>query len=107
MARRAPGARRTAATSPLTHVAGRLSGRGLGTTGSSGDAKRRGMEHIEEVARAESKRLSLNEEVGLRYLTETIHYDLGEREMEGLSVFARKCEEHGLAPKGAAIEFIG
>jgi predicted solute-binding protein len=42
------------------------------------ESKRRGIEKIEEIARAESARLSLGEGVCLRYLRDAIRYDLGE-----------------------------
>lgn len=70
------------------------------------DARRGGIENVEAIAEAESKRLSLDKDLCLRYLTEVIHFDLGEREIEGLDVFAKKCRDHGLVPKGAAIEFL-
>ncbi|MEW6354889.1 MAG: menaquinone biosynthesis protein [Planctomycetota bacterium] len=70
------------------------------------DAKRRGLENIESIAKSESERLGLDPEVCLDYLSRVIHYDLGKREEEGLRAFLEKCKKHGLVSEGAEIEFV-
>jgi len=70
------------------------------------EARRRGVENIEAIAQSESERLHLDPDLCLSYLTEAIHYDLGEREEEGLRAFLGKCRQHGLVPEDAKIEFV-
>ena len=70
------------------------------------DVKRNGIENIEAIAKSESERLHLDPDLCLNYLTEAIHYDLGERETEGLMTFLGKCREHGLVREGAEVEFL-
>lgn len=66
------------------------------------EAKRTGMERIDEIAREESARLGLPYEVCKEYLSKTMIYDLGEREAQGLTAFGEKAEAHGLTQREAA-----
>ncbi|HXG30984.1 MAG TPA: menaquinone biosynthesis protein [Thermodesulfobacteriota bacterium] len=53
-----------------------------------GEAKSIGLRTVKKIARAESIRLGLGEEICLRYLTERIRYDLGEREIKGIVAYS-------------------
>ena len=59
-------------------------------------SKRKGMSKLVAIAREESAELGLPFEQCYEYLSETMVYDLGEREALGLKVFRDKCVEHGL-----------
>jgi len=62
------------------------------------EAKARGLEHLDEIARSESRRLGLARERCLDYLARHITYDLGEEELTGLRRFYELCSEHDLSP---------
>jgi len=51
-------------------------------------AKSAGLELVKNIARIESEKVGLSEEICLRYLTERIRYDLGEREIKGIIAYA-------------------
>ena len=62
-------------------------------------AKVMGLKHVRKIARIQSEKIGLSEDICLRYLTESIHYDLGEREFEGIKTFRdylSKIEENEL-----------
>ena len=65
------------------------------------DSKRRGLKMVREIALEESAKLGLPFEVCYEYLSHTITYDLGEREMQSLKVFRGKAEAHGLLDQEA------
>ncbi|OQZ01466.1 MAG: hypothetical protein B6D35_03210 [Candidatus Brocadia sp. UTAMX2] len=69
------------------------------------DAKERGMRAVQELAAIESRRLQLTPERCLRYLTNSIRYNLGAEEIQGLQAFNRYAAALGLAPGGAEIVF--
>ncbi|HHT9121173.1 MAG TPA: menaquinone biosynthetic enzyme MqnA/MqnD family protein [Candidatus Hypogeohydataceae bacterium YC41] len=69
------------------------------------EAKRRGLATLDEIARREAKRLGLWQEICLRYLSENIHYELGEEEMAGLRRFYRYALSMGLASEGVNLDF--
>ncbi|HSE84109.1 MAG TPA: menaquinone biosynthesis protein [Thermodesulfobacteriota bacterium] len=48
-----------------------------------------GIRLVEKIARMESEKLGLSEEICLRYLTERIRYDLGEREIDGILAYSK------------------
>jgi len=60
------------------------------------ESRRKGMSRLGEIAQEESAKLGLPFELCYEYLSETMVYDLGEREALGLKVFRDKCVEHGL-----------
>lgn len=60
------------------------------------DAKLRGMSMLPEMSARESSRLGLPYETCYDYLSNTIKYDLGERESQGFELFRRKAMVHGL-----------
>jgi len=66
-----------------------------------GEAKRTGVEQIEEIAETEAVRLGLSSEYCLEYLRDVIIYDLGQRELAGLDAFREKCVAHGLVASQA------
>jgi chorismate dehydratase len=51
------------------------------------EAKSKGLKNVERIAKIESEKLGLSEEICLRYLTERIGYDLGEKEIKGISAY--------------------
>jgi chorismate dehydratase len=60
------------------------------------EAKRQGMQMLDQIAREESLRLGLPFETCYEYLSEVISYDMGERERQSLKVFRQKAQAHGL-----------
>ena len=50
-------------------------------------AKVVGRKLVKKIARIQSEKIGLSEDICLRYLTESIHYDLGEREFEAIMTF--------------------
>jgi chorismate dehydratase len=64
-------------------------------------ARSTGLKIIEKIVKIESKKLELSEEICLRYLTERIKYDLGEKEINGILTygeFLTKLKEIGKIP---------
>ena len=68
-------------------------------------AKEAGIRSVETLAIAESQRLQLTQEKCLNYLTNSIRYNLGKDEIEGLLTFYQYAVSLGLAPKGVEIVF--
>jgi chorismate dehydratase len=60
-----------------------------------GAAKSIGLKNIERISKIESEKLGFGEEICLRYLTERIKYDLGEKEMKGISAYSKFLGELG------------
>ncbi len=58
-----------------------------------------------EIARTYGPRLGLDVDLCYQYLTVSLSYDLGEREIAGLTEFARRAANLGLAPEGAKLVF--
>ncbi|MDO8136328.1 MAG: menaquinone biosynthesis protein [Candidatus Brocadiales bacterium] len=71
------------------------------------EAKESGVQDLGVIALREAEKLGLRHEVCLRYLTERIHYSLGEQEIEGLERFYSYALKMGLAPEGVRLEFSG
>ncbi len=69
------------------------------------DARSRGMERIDEIAREEAPGLGITEARARNYLAEIMVYDLGERELQGLGEFCRRAQALGLlsADAGACL----
>jgi len=55
-----------------------------------------GLGHLHDICVAESRRLGFSYERCYDYLSQTICYDLGEREVESIDVFRRMSIEHNL-----------
>lgn len=73
----------------------------LGTTADAfHEAKRRGLANAGAIAAVEAERLGLGAGFCRRYLTNVIRYDLGPRELAGLSRFAELAAELKLIPQG-------
>ncbi|MGQ3683820.1 MAG: menaquinone biosynthetic enzyme MqnA/MqnD family protein [Candidatus Loosdrechtia sp.] len=68
-------------------------------------AKEEGMKSMKTIAMAESLRLQLPYERCLNYLTNSISYNLGSDEIEGLKMFYSYAVSSGLASKGVDIVF--
>lgn len=60
-----------------------------------GAAKSIGLKNVERISKIESEKLGFGEEICLRYLTERIKYDLGEKEMKGISAYSKFLGELG------------
>ena len=69
------------------------------------DAKEHGLKCINEIADIEAKRLEMEKERCLRYLKESIKYNLGEQEIRGLKTFYDYALEMGEVREGVKIEF--
>jgi predicted solute-binding protein len=50
---------------------------------------RYGMEHAADIARLEAPKRGVSEELALRYVTEHIAYELGERDYQGLDLYVK------------------
>lgn len=72
---------------------------------SLGAARDRGVAALEVIARREAPLLGIPFETTLDYLTNNLHYRLGERERRGLQRFYELAVTHGLAPKGVDLVF--
>ncbi len=68
-------------------------------------AKEHGLEFANEIAGIEAKRLEMGKERCLRYLNESIKYNLGEQEICGLKTFYDYALEIGEVREGVKIEF--
>jgi chorismate dehydratase len=64
-----------------------------------------GLRHAADLARENGPRLGLSFETCYDYLTRVLSYDLGEREIAGLRLFAREAAALGLAPEGVDLVF--
>ncbi len=62
-----------------------------------------GMKRRTLLASRGATELGLPEDVTLRYLTHHIHYDVGEREIEGMREFCRLGIRHGVLPPESAV----
>ena len=69
------------------------------------DAKEHGLKCVNEIADTEAKRLEMKKERCLRYLKESIKYNLGEQEICGLKTFYDYALEMGEVNEGVRIEF--
>ena len=69
------------------------------------EAKAKGLRNIDTIATTESRRLGLPVELCHDYLADRIRYDLGEREIAGLTLFYDLCARHGLCPAAPALAF--
>ncbi len=56
-------------------------------------AKSIGLNNVKKIAKIESEKLGLSEEICLRYITERIKYDLGDREMKGIMTYGKLLAE--------------
>ena len=69
------------------------------------DAKEHGLKSLNEIACLEAERLKLGKDRCLRYLEESIRYNLGEQEIKGLESFYNYALEMGEVSEGIKIEF--
>lgn len=69
------------------------------------ESKARGLRSIETIAATESRRLGLPAELCHDYLADRIRYDLGEREIAGLTLFYDLCARHDLCPPAPPLAF--
>lgn len=68
-------------------------------------ARNEGLRRLEEIARIESPRVGLPAAECLAYLRDNLRFHLGPREQQGLELFYRLAERHGLAPPGVQLVF--
>jgi chorismate dehydratase len=66
-------------------------------------ARSEGMANLPQIAAEAAIELGIDEAVCLNYLTTVIQYQLGERQVQGLSLFQKLAAEIGLCPGGAEI----
>jgi chorismate dehydratase len=76
-----------------------------GLPGALQAARSRGLARADELARKYGPRLGLEFAAAYQYLTRILSYDLGDREVAGLRLFARMAADRGLAPEGADLVF--
>ncbi|HWP43441.1 MAG TPA: menaquinone biosynthesis protein [Blastocatellia bacterium] len=69
------------------------------------EARREGLEHVEDLAEMYSASLGLPRDELLSYLTENISYDLDEESLEGLRLYYRLAHECGLTGQVRDLEF--
>ncbi len=69
-------------------------------------ARDRGKARLAEIARSEAPALGLREADCLSYLRDHLRFDLGARERQGLELFHKLAQRHGLAPAGGNLVFI-
>lgn len=69
-------------------------------------AKDQGISVVEKIAKEESVKLGVSEEVCFDYLTERIKFDLGPDELDGLRVFALKAYEHRLVSEIPILDVV-
>ena len=67
------------------------------------DAKHLGLSRVGQIAAREAPLLGLDAGFCRRYLQTVIHYDLGPRELAGLSRYYSLASEIGLAPPGVSL----
>ncbi len=70
------------------------------------EAKAQGQRQTEEIVAEESPRLDLPPETIRHYLTQTLIYDLGPRQMAAMDEFARRSSAHGLLPEDACMRLF-
>lgn len=68
-------------------------------------AKREGLEHVGELADLYAERLGLEQEDLLKYLTESIHYDLDAESLRGLELYYDLASQSGLIDKPRPVVF--
>lgn len=68
------------------------------------EARRIGMTEVDEIAREQSEAMGLPFERVYNYLTRTMNYDLGDRELAGAAEFGRRIGQMNLAPDRATPE---
>jgi chorismate dehydratase len=66
-----------------------------------------GLEHVEEIAQAESQRTGLPVPLIRTYLTENIDFSLGTTNLQGLQRFSALAQDMGLINRNKPLEFIG
>ncbi|RJP14878.1 MAG: hypothetical protein C4520_20835 [Candidatus Abyssobacteria bacterium SURF_5] len=66
-------------------------------------ARNDGLMHVAQLAVEASNELGLDQDVCFNYLAHTIQYQLGDRQIRGLSLFQQLAAEDGLCPGGIDI----
>lgn len=67
-------------------------------------AKREGLRHVDELARAAGPQLGLDFLRAKNYITRVVHYDLGRAELAGLDLFRRYLIRLGLVPQSTGFD---
>lgn len=65
-----------------------------------------GLSRLDEIVVGESLRLGFDPEIVRRYLTQQVHYMLGEQEREAMGLFLRLAAELGLAEAVCEVPFL-
>ena len=69
------------------------------------EAKEFGLKSLDKIANSEAKKLELGQDHCLRYLKDSIKYNLGDQEIKGLETFYNYALEMGEVSEGIKIEF--
>jgi len=67
-------------------------------------AKREGLRHADELARAAAARLGIDYARARNYITRVVRYDLGRPELGGLDLFRRYLVRQGLVPQTSGFD---
>ena len=70
------------------------------------ESKQFGFRHIDDLVRFEGQRLGLDEGLVRSYVTESIHYDLGEDEKQAMALYLEYAGELGLVDAGVEPRFL-
>lgn len=68
-------------------------------------AKREGLRHVDDIARAEAPALGIDFTRAKSYISRIVHYDLARPELGGLDLFRKYLVRQGLAPDGKGFDF--
>ena len=68
-------------------------------------AKREGLRHVDDIARAEAPKLGLEFARAKTYISKIVHYDLGRAELGGLDLFRKYLVRQGIVADGGNFEF--
>jgi predicted solute-binding protein len=67
-------------------------------------AKREGLRHAEDLARAAAPLMGMDHARAKHYITRVVHYDLGRMELGGLDLFRRYLIRQGIVPHSSGFD---
>ena len=68
-------------------------------------AKKEGLRHVDEIARAEAPKVGLDFQRARTYISKIVHYDLSRAELGGLDLFRRYLIRQSLVPQSSGFDF--
>jgi chorismate dehydratase len=68
-------------------------------------ARDEGLRHLPQIAQTEAAGLGLTDDECLKYFRDNLHFQLGERQRQGLELFCRHASARGLAPPDVQLKF--